>query len=314
MLDQKRVTKAQDAIRNLPPNKNLLAGIRYDYEGVADYESGSLGLAGASSVFESIARYTRYQTLFASTSVAERQLSLAFTASVLWLGFDLRVKGMKAGKKISGEYDFVPTLDQQVPLLQAIGWVGKAEQMTSFIWTDFLASVGATRNTLFGLPKPGPHDIITNSYLVHKSAWFTTMTTLSDPNIWRQHGYNPDADSMGPYWMLAQVWDDPDPAVVRNALQATRDLNIGTTFIKINAEHLGLDWRSAYQEIITDIGIKQIRIPIFWDQLEREPGKFDWVDLDWQMQEAAKAKAQVMLVVGHRVPRSPRSSLTLSSS
>jgi Cellulase (glycosyl hydrolase family 5) len=83
------------------------------------------------------------------------------------------------------------------------------------------------------------------------------------------------------------------------------DLQIGTTFIKINAEHLGLDWRSAYKEILNDIGIKQIRIPIFWDQLEREPGKFDWADLDWQMQEAAKAKAQVMLVVGHRVPRYP---------
>ncbi len=83
------------------------------------------------------------------------------------------------------------------------------------------------------------------------------------------------------------------------------DLQIGTTFIKINAEHLGLDWRSAYKELLTDIGIKQIRIPIFWDQLEREPGKFDWADLNWQMQEAAKANAQVMLVVGHRVPRYP---------
>jgi hypothetical protein len=83
------------------------------------------------------------------------------------------------------------------------------------------------------------------------------------------------------------------------------NLEIGTTFIKINAEHLGLDWRSAYKEILNDVGIKQIRIPIFWDQLERAPGKFDWADLDWQMQEAAKANAQVMLVVGHRVPRYP---------
>jgi Beta-galactosidase len=83
------------------------------------------------------------------------------------------------------------------------------------------------------------------------------------------------------------------------------DLQIGTTFIKINAEHLGLDWRSAYKEILNDVGIKQIRIPIFWDQLEREPGQFDWADLDWQMQEAAQANAQVMLVVGHRVPRYP---------
>jgi Cellulase (glycosyl hydrolase family 5) len=82
-------------------------------------------------------------------------------------------------------------------------------------------------------------------------------------------------------------------------------LQIGTTFIKINAEHLGLDWRSAYREILNDIGIKQIRIPIFWDQLERTPGAFDWADLDWQMQQAQQSQAQVMLVVGHRVPRYP---------
>ncbi|MBE9032358.1 beta-galactosidase [filamentous cyanobacterium LEGE 11480] len=83
------------------------------------------------------------------------------------------------------------------------------------------------------------------------------------------------------------------------------DLKIGATFIKINAEHLGLDWRSVYKEIIDDVGIKQIRIPVFWDQLEQEPGKFDWADLDWQMQQAAQSQAKVMLAVGHRVPRYP---------
>ncbi|NJN48998.1 MAG: cellulase family glycosylhydrolase [Alkalinema sp. RL_2_19] len=57
--------------------------------------------------------------------------------------------------------------------------------------------------------------------------------------------------------------------------------------------------------IIDDVGIKHIRIPIFWDQLEWEPGKFDWADLDWQMQQAAASNAKVMLAVGHRVPRYP---------
>lgn len=83
------------------------------------------------------------------------------------------------------------------------------------------------------------------------------------------------------------------------------ELKIGATFIKINAEHLGLDWRSAYREIIDDIGIKYVRIPIFWDQLERAPGRFDWIDLDWQMQQAETSNVKVMLVVGHRVPRYP---------
>jgi hypothetical protein len=92
-------------------------------------------------------------------------------------------------------------------------------------------------------------------------------------------------------------WTVPNPTPA--------NVQVGTTFIKINAEHLGLDWRSAYREIINDIGIKQIRIPIFWDQLESKPGQFDWVDLDWQMQQAAAGNAKVVLVVGHRVPRYP---------
>jgi hypothetical protein len=89
---------------------------------------------------------------------------------------------------------------------------------------------------------------------------------------------------------------------VSNPGRAT-DLKIGTTFIKINAEHLKLDWRSAYNETIDNF--KYIRIPVFWDQLESEAGKFDWVDLDWQMQRAAQTNAKILLAIGHRVPRYP---------
>ena len=93
-------------------------------------------------------------------------------------------------------------------------------------------------------------------------------------------------------------WTVEDPGVAI-------DLKVGTTFIQINAEALGLNWKSAYREIVNDIGIKQIRIPIFWDQIEPQPGMFEWKTLDWQMQEATKANAKILLVVGHRVPRYP---------
>ena len=93
-------------------------------------------------------------------------------------------------------------------------------------------------------------------------------------------------------------WTVKDPGV-------PSDLRVGATFIHINAEALGLNWKSAYREIIKDLGIKQIRIPIFWDQIEPKPGMFNWEKLDWQMQEAAIAQAKILLVVGHRVPRYP---------
>lgn len=93
-------------------------------------------------------------------------------------------------------------------------------------------------------------------------------------------------------------WTIQDPGVAR-------ELKVGATFIQLNAEYLHLDWQAAYREIINDIGIKYIRIPIFWDQIEPKPGVFDWKTLDWQLEEAAKANAKVLLVVGHRVPRYP---------
>lgn len=93
-------------------------------------------------------------------------------------------------------------------------------------------------------------------------------------------------------------WTVNDPGVPQT-------IEAGATFIQGNAETLHLDWKAAYREIINDLGIKHIRIPIFWDQIEPEPGKFQWKALDWQMAEAAKANAKVVLVVGHRVPRYP---------
>ncbi|MBW4538083.1 MAG: cellulase family glycosylhydrolase [Myxacorys chilensis ATA2-1-KO14] len=91
---------------------------------------------------------------------------------------------------------------------------------------------------------------------------------------------------------------------VQNPGPANR-VEIGATFIQMNAEALNLDWKAAYKEIINDLGINHVRIPVFWDQIESAPGIFNWSAIDWQMKEAAKANANVLLVVGHRVPRYP---------
>ncbi len=83
------------------------------------------------------------------------------------------------------------------------------------------------------------------------------------------------------------------------------DVRLGMTFSSRYATDLGLDWRETYLAHLHELGIKQLRIPVYWDLVEPEPGKTNYVDVDWQIREAEKAGAEVILAVGQRVPRWP---------
>ena len=57
--------------------------------------------------------------------------------------------------------------------------------------------------------------------------------------------------------------------------------------------------------MLDDLKIKNIRIPVYWDLVEKNPGKYDFADVDWQLAEAQKRDAKIILVVGQKVPRWP---------
>ncbi len=80
---------------------------------------------------------------------------------------------------------------------------------------------------------------------------------------------------------------------------------LGVTFSKRYAEDIGLDWHAAYIAMLDDLGVRKIRIPVYWNLVEPEDGKYDFRDLDWQMAEAQKRNAEIILVVGQKVPRWP---------
>lgn len=83
------------------------------------------------------------------------------------------------------------------------------------------------------------------------------------------------------------------------------DVHLGMTFSSRYATDLGLDWRATYEALLDDIGVKKMRLPVYWDLVEPEKGEYTWADLDWQVQEAAKREVELILVVGQRVPRWP---------
>lgn len=82
-------------------------------------------------------------------------------------------------------------------------------------------------------------------------------------------------------------------------------VNLGVTFSNRYAKDIGLDWKEAYLAMLDDLNIKKIRIPIYWDLIESKEGEYDFSDVEWQLNEAEKRNAKIILVVGQKVPRWP---------
>ncbi len=95
--------------------------------------------------------------------------------------------------------------------------------------------------------------------------------------------------------VLVLAWPNPWPA----------ETKFGVTFSARQARGLGLDERETYLAILDELNVRRLRLVVYWDQVEPAEGKFSWDDLDWQMNEAAKRGAQVILTIGRKVPHWP---------
>lgn len=83
------------------------------------------------------------------------------------------------------------------------------------------------------------------------------------------------------------------------------ETEFGVTFSQKYAEELNLDWREAYLASLEDLKIKKYRLIAYWDLIEPEKDMYNFEDLDWQIQKAKEHEAEVILAIGHRVPRWP---------
>jgi hypothetical protein len=79
----------------------------------------------------------------------------------------------------------------------------------------------------------------------------------------------------------------------------------GVTFSTPYAEEIGLNWREAYRATLDDLGVRHLRIPVYWDRVEKVKDSYDWSEIDFQIDEAERRGADVILAIGRRVPRWP---------
>lgn len=79
----------------------------------------------------------------------------------------------------------------------------------------------------------------------------------------------------------------------------------GVTFSKKFADQLGLDWKETYLAMLDDLQVKQIRLPIYWDDIEAVEGVYDFSDYDFMIEEGTKRNVSFIISTGWRLPRWP---------
>ena len=84
-----------------------------------------------------------------------------------------------------------------------------------------------------------------------------------------------------------------------------KEIKYGVTFSPRYATYMKLDWQKVYIQMLDDLKVKHLRIPSYWDILQPEPGKYDFTETDYMLNEASKRNAKVILILGARQPRWP---------
>jgi hypothetical protein len=80
----------------------------------------------------------------------------------------------------------------------------------------------------------------------------------------------------------------------------------GVTFSqKYARDNLNLNWQKTYLAILDELKPERVRLIAYWDEVESRPTIFNFDDLDFQINEAAKRNVKIVLAVGRKVPRWP---------
>jgi hypothetical protein len=84
-----------------------------------------------------------------------------------------------------------------------------------------------------------------------------------------------------------------------------KDPNYGVTFSNRYSADIGQDWKATFIKILDDLKIKNMRLVVYWDDVEKVKDTYNYSDIKWQLDEATKRKVNVILAIGQKVPRYP---------
>ncbi len=79
----------------------------------------------------------------------------------------------------------------------------------------------------------------------------------------------------------------------------------GVSFSRFHADELKLDWKTVYLATLNDLGVRNFRFSAHWPLTEPQENVFNFKELDFQISEAKKRNASVILAIGRRLPGWP---------
>lgn len=93
--------------------------------------------------------------------------------------------------------------------------------------------------------------------------------------------------------------------MIEKTYSSAARITYGVTFSPRYARYLKLDWQKTYLQILDDLQVRNLRILTYWDISQPQPEKYNFVEIDYLLNEANKRDARVVLVLGARQPRWP---------
>lgn len=93
--------------------------------------------------------------------------------------------------------------------------------------------------------------------------------------------------------------------IIELKIKREKNMIYGASFNAEYAAYLGLNPRETFIKILNEWNFRHIRLAAQWDLIEKRKGEYDWSELDWMMDFAAKRNAKAVLVIGHKTPRWP---------
>ncbi len=79
----------------------------------------------------------------------------------------------------------------------------------------------------------------------------------------------------------------------------------GITFSTVYADQLGIDAKEAYRSLLSELGVKRVRLPVYWDEIEPKKDVYEWESLDWLVETSEAHGVSLTMVIGQKVPRWP---------
>lgn len=71
------------------------------------------------------------------------------------------------------------------------------------------------------------------------------------------------------------------------------------------AKGLGFDSTELFKTILDDLNVKHVRLPLYWDDFEREYRNYDFTEIGTLLEIAEERDVKVILALGRKLPRWP---------